>query len=174
MIGNKNTETPENLPEDERISWHPAFFEAIQLELEEYGDYLQFISEYQLTKEPLRIDVVIIKKSRDIPIKKNIAAIFRKDNIVEYKSPDDYVSVEDFYLVYGYACLYVTLNKVSIQDLTLTFVESRYPRELITHLKEERGYTVEEKQPGIYTIKGDILPIQIIDSRKLSGEETSG
>ena len=149
MADNKNMNIPKNLPEDEKISWHPAFFEAIQLELEEYGDNLQFIPEYPLTREPLRIDVVIIKKSRDIPIEKNIAAIFRKENIVEYKSPDDYVSIGDFYLVYGYACLYVTVNKVSIQDLTLTFVESRYPRELISHLKEERGYTVEETQPGI-------------------------
>jgi len=141
------------------------------MELDEYSQDLQFISEYPLTTEPLRIDVVIIKKSRDVAIKKNIASIFRKENIIEYKSPDDYVSVDDFYLVYGYACLYQSLNKADIKDLTLTFVESRYPRELLTHLQEERGYTVEEKWPGIYIVRGDILPIQIIDSRKLSGDE---
>jgi hypothetical protein len=55
--------------------------------------------------------------------------------------------------------------------LTLTFVESRYPRELLGHLQEVRGYTVEERWPGIYIVRGDILPIQIIDSRRLSGEE---
>jgi hypothetical protein len=161
----------ENSQDDDRISWHPAFFEAIQLELDEYSQYLQFISEYQLTTEPLRIDVVIIKKFTDIPIEKNIASIFRKENIVEYKSPDDYVSVEDFYLVYGYACLYVKINKVDITDITLTFVESRYPRELLAHLEEIREYKVEEKWPGIYIISGDIIPIQIIDSRRLSGVE---
>ena len=57
------------------------------MELDEYRGDLDFMPEVQLTTEPLRIDVVIIKKSRDTPIKKNIAAIFRKDNIVEYKSP---------------------------------------------------------------------------------------
>ena len=106
-------------PDEKAIPWHTAFFEAIQMELEEYSQDLQFISEYQLTTEPLRIDVVIIKKSRDIIIKKNIASIFRKENIVEYKSPDDYVSVEDFYLVYGYACVYQSLNKVDVKDLPL-------------------------------------------------------
>jgi hypothetical protein len=161
----------EGKPEKEKISWHPAFFEAIQMELDEYSNDLQFISEYQLTTEPLRIDVVIIKKSRDIVIKKNIAAIFRKENIVEYKSPDDYISARDFYLVYSYACLYLTLNEADIRDMTLTFVESRYPRELLAHLQEIRGYTVEEKCPGIYIVKGDILPIQIIDNRKLSEDE---
>jgi len=63
----------------ERIFWHPAFFEAIQMELEEYSASLQFISEFQLSSEPLRIDVVIIKKTADVPIKKNIAQIFRSD-----------------------------------------------------------------------------------------------
>jgi len=38
-------------------------------------------------------------------------------------------------------------------------------------LRNERKYTVAETSPGIYTIKGDILPIQVIDSRKLPDEE---
>jgi hypothetical protein len=146
---------------ENRIPWHPAFFEAIQMELEDYSN-LQLVSEYQLNTKPLRIDVVIIKKPGDALIKKNIAAIFRKENIVEYKSPDDYVSVDDFYMVYGYACLYVALNKAKINELTLTFVESRYPKKLLAHLQKVRGYSVEEKQSGIYNINGDILPIQII------------
>jgi hypothetical protein len=62
---------------------------------------LQFISEYQLTAEPLRIDIVIIKKIKDIPLTKNIAAIFRTHNLVEYKSPTDYLSVVDFYKAMG-------------------------------------------------------------------------
>jgi len=81
------------------------------------------------------------------------------------------VSVSDFYKVYGYACIYITLNEIAITDLTITFVESRYPRELIKHLENVRGYTVAKTSAGVYTVKGDILPIQIIDSRKLSAEE---
>ena len=50
-------------------------------------------------------------------------------------------------------------------------MESRYPQELIKHLTEQRNFTVEESHPGIYSVKGDIMPIQLIDSRKLSAEE---
>jgi len=85
-------------------------------------------------------------------IKKNIAAIFRKWNLLEYKSPDDYVSVTDFYKVYGYACLYASLEKVPITDLTITFIESRYPEKLLDHLKNVRRYTVEETGHEIYNI----------------------
>jgi hypothetical protein len=92
-----------------------------------------------LTAEPLRIDIIIIKKLKDIQLTKNIATIFRIYNLVEYKSPTDYLSIADFYKVYGYACLYMSLNEVSISDLTITFVTSRYPRKLITHLKNVRS-----------------------------------
>jgi hypothetical protein len=87
--------------------------------------------------------------------------------VVEFKNPGDYVSVDDYYKVYGYACLYASANKVPITGLTVTFVESRHPRNLLAHLKEIRGYRIEEGSGGIYTVRGDILPIQIICSREL-------
>jgi hypothetical protein len=87
------------------------------------------------------------------------------------KSPDDYVSVGDFYKVYGYACLYAALNNAPITDLTITFIESRYPKDLIKHLMEVRGYQVDEKYDGIYIVSGDIMPIQIINSKKLSADD---
>jgi hypothetical protein len=164
----------QNQPDDsekQHIHWHPAFVEALQKELEAYQDSLEFYAEFQLTTEPLRIDCVVIKKKKDVQIKKNIAAIFRTWNLLEYKSPDDYISVDDFYKVYGYACLYASLEKAPITDLTITFIESRYPEKLLDHLKNVRGYTVEETGHGIYNIRGDILPIQIIDNRHLPEEE---
>jgi len=154
-----------------RFSWHPAFIEALQMELQDYQDVLEFHPEYQLTSEPLRIDCVVIKKAKDVIIKKNIAVIFREWNLLEYKDPGDYVSVGDFYKVYAYACLYASFNKVPITSMTISFVESRHPRKLLEHLKKERGYKVAETSSGIYTVSGDILPIQIIDGGKLSADE---
>ena len=156
---------------DSRIPWHHAFFQAIQRELDQYSDILRYEKEYPLTSEPLRMDVLIIKKEQDVVIQKNIAAIFKRENILEYKSPEDYVSIADFYKVYGYACLYAYINKVAITDITISFIESRYPRELIKHLKMVRRYDVAEKWPGIYLVTGDIIPIQIINSTKLSAHE---
>jgi hypothetical protein len=70
---------------------------------------------------------------------KNIAAIFRSENLWEYKSPDDRVSVANFYKVYGYACLYASLNAVPVSGITITFVASRRPRKLLKYLEETRG-----------------------------------
>jgi hypothetical protein len=154
-----------------RNDWHTAFFEALQMELREYQGILEFHYQHHLTAEPLRIDCVVIKKIKNTVIKKNIAAIFRKWNLFEYKNPGDYVSIADFYKVYGYACLYTSFENIPIKDLTVSFVQSRYPRKLLRHLQDERGYVIAETSEGIYTVSGDILPIQIIDSRKLPADE---
>jgi hypothetical protein len=151
--------------------WHTAFFQALQMELRDYHDILHFDKENHLNEEPLRVDCVVIKKTKDVKISKNIAAFFREYNLFEYKSPGKYVSIADFYKVYAYACLYTSIHEVPITSLTVSFVERRYPRKLLGHLQTVRGYTVAETTEGIYTVSGDILPIQIIDSRKLSADE---
>ena len=169
---NTDSEPKKKNSNSDDIPWHPAFFDAIRMELDDYADDLQFVSEYPLNTEPLRIDVLIIKKVRGVALKKNIAAIFRRDNIVEYKSPTDYVSVRDFHKVCGYARIYAAIEEdADITDMTVTFVESHHPRDLIAHLREACGYAVEEKWPGVYIVSGDLLPIQIIDNRKLSADE---
>jgi hypothetical protein len=70
-----------------RISWHPAFVEALQMELQAYRDDLEFVPEHSLAAEPLKIDCIVIKKAKGAVIKKNIAVIFREWNVIEYKSP---------------------------------------------------------------------------------------
>ena len=154
-----------------KMEWHPAFVEAIQLELYDYKDSLEILSEKSLTSKPLQIDCVIIKKTKNTVIKKNIGKIFRKINLLEYKSPLDYIAVKDFYKVYCYMCLYIYLNNCPITDVTITFAGNRYPRELLQHLRKVRGYTVDEFSPGIYNILGDAVPIQVINRRRLSAKE---
>ena len=50
---------------DSRIAWHPAFYQAIRAELVQYEDILHYEAEHQLTSEPLRMDILIIKKEKE-------------------------------------------------------------------------------------------------------------
>jgi hypothetical protein len=50
-------------------------------------------------------------------------------NIIEYKSPKSYVSIDDFHKVYAYALIYSVLYKKDLRDISITFVENRYPRQ---------------------------------------------
>jgi hypothetical protein len=145
----------------------------MRLELADYADVLEFKSEYQLNTEPLRVDVVIIKKRKDVVIEKHIAHIFRKDNILEYKSPEDNVSIWDLYKTIAYCYLYASIHKTNVKDLTLTIVETKYAHDVINYLQEEFGCKVEETWAGIYQISGEKLmfPVQIIESKRLSPED---
>ena len=169
------------LPEEQQpadgklLQWHPAFYADLQIEFREETEKLKFEREYLLSSKPMAIDVLIIKKKDAEPIHKNIGKIFRKYNIIEYKSPSDSLSVDDFYKVYGYTNFYKAdtgkVNEISIQELTITLVSKRYPRELIRHLKEVRHYTIDNPEEGIYYVIGDILPIQILVTNQLSPEK---
>ena len=154
-----------------RISWHPAFVQAIQLELEDYLDVLTFESEHQLTTEPLKIDVLIIKKMKKITVEKNIGQIFQQYNVVEYKSPNDHITISDYHKTQCYARLYAALNKADVNDMSLSVVVTRHPKKLLAYLKKQ--YTMEHTHPGIYVIKGDTCPTQVIVSEELPEEENS-
>ena len=72
-----------------KTQWHPAFCSAMKLELIEDGEYLDYINEYNLNTKPLQIDLLVVKKVKDIEIKNEIGKLFRTHNIMEYKTPED-------------------------------------------------------------------------------------
>ena len=71
------------------LQWHPAFFAGLRIEFGEETGKLIFENEHQLGTKPKEIDVLIIKKNSSDRIRKNIGRIFRKHNILEYKSPGE-------------------------------------------------------------------------------------
>ena len=158
--------------EKEILQWHPAFYAGIQIELSEEAEELTFDNEYHLGTKPKQIDVLVVKKNDTYEVKKNIGRIFRKYNIIEYKSPPDYLSIDDFYIGYAYACLYKTdtgiINERRIEEITLTYVCYHYPAKLMKHLKEKRRLTVTKEEAGIYYVFGDTIPIQLIITKYLS------
>ena len=119
--------------------------------------------------------MLILKKVKEITLKKKIGQIFRGHNIIEYKSPDDTFSINDFYKVYGYTCFYQSntdkIKEIDPADLTITFASSHYPRELFKHIKETRGIEVQQQSDGIYYLQGDAIPMQFIYISKLDKEE---
>jgi len=59
-----------NMPSAGKTLWHTAFFQAIQQELSDYKDSLEFKYEHPLAEQPLRIDLLIIKKPQIIESRK--------------------------------------------------------------------------------------------------------
>ena len=158
-----------------RVNWHEAATCAFKIELKDYADILEYITEYVLGKNYHRIDLLIIKKMTDMTIPKNIALIFRTFNLLEVKGIGSSVSTDSYYKMIGYAGLFIEQtgepNQYSALDVSLTFLSFHYPRKLIKHLSEDRKLTVAKVSPGVYYINKETFNTQIIVTKKLPPEE---
>lgn len=156
----------------ELLQWHPGFYAAFGAEVGEVKLGLRLQNEYPLGTKPIVIDVLAIRTKNDYQLTKNIIHIFRKHNIIEYKNPEESLSVNDYYKVLAYACYYIAdtehILEIEPWEITITFVCNHYPRELVKHLQEMYNIHTENKEEGIYYVKGSIFPIQIIIIHELS------
>lgn len=156
----------------EKLQWHPAFCAATELELRQDLDVLELIPEYNLSKKPLQIDLVIIKKMDwKRTLQNEIGHIMRGHNILEYKGPGDELTIDSFFKVIGYASLYkaqgIAVNKISASEVTVSFFRNAYPKALFQELKKE-GYILKKMYPGIYYVRGKVpFPVQVVVTSQL-------
>ena len=156
----------------EKLQWHPAFCAATELELRQDLDVLELIPEYNLSKKPLQIDLVIIKKMDwKRTLQNEIGHIMRGHNILEYKGPGDELTIDSFFKVIGYASLYkaqgIAVNKIPASEVTVSFFRNVYPKALFLELKKE-GYILKKMYPGIYYVRGKVpFPVQVVVTSQL-------
>ena len=117
------------------------------------------------------MDVLIIKKEKRLHITKHFGRIFQTHNIFEYKSETDSLSISDYHKVLAYGLLYSSFEQIPLKDITLSFVLTRHPRELVKYLEQERKLTVKDMNHGVSYIYGEIVPIQILERKKLSRDD---
>ena len=158
--------------------WHPAFCGATEWELKKNKKDLEFEPEHQLSKEPLRMDMLVIKKNTNAVIDNEIGKIFKQHNVVEFKGSGDGLTIDDYYKIIGYACIYKGLgkhvNEIPAEELTVTFMREAYPRELFKILGN-MGVKITEKYKGIYYLSGNTtFDTQVIVTKQLDENKHAG
>ncbi len=156
----------------QKLQWHPAFAAALEMELLENKDDLEFEREHNLNRKPLLIDCLIIKKN--VVIKNEIGKFFRKYNIIEYKSARDSLSIDDVAKTQGYAHLYKaygeSINAIGFDEVSVTLIRESKPVGLFKYL-DENSYIVSNPYKGIYYIESGLkFPTQIIVGKELTHE----
>jgi hypothetical protein len=162
---------------EDKNYWHPAFYGAAELEFRDNKGDLEFLREYNLSKEPIRVDLLVVKKIGSVKIKNEIGFIFKEHNILEYKSPGDGMSIDDYFKGLSYACLYKSLGNsvdaIPAEEITVSLFREERPEKMFESLKK-LGATIEEKFPGIYHVKGVIVfATQVIVTKELDMETHS-
>ena len=168
---NKNS-TSDKKP---RNDWHSGFAGGLGLGFRKYRADLIIEREIPLTKEPLLIDFLVIKKRPDTVVDNVIGRTFRMYNIIEYKNPDDALDVDTIWKGIGYAGIYKGLsektNGIPADELTLSIFRTRMPRKLFSEYKKQ-GKQIENPYPGVYMINGVIdMPLQIVVTRELRDKD---
>jgi hypothetical protein len=153
---------------------HPGFCAACMLELREDAKYLEIEEEYSFAQFPLRSDLLVLKV-KEHQIHKEIGKIFRTCNVIEYKSPTDPISIEDYHQLIAYAniCAYSSKNRTSYpaKEITATLVYHSYPDKTVEELKEF-GFCIEERTKGIYDVINDSpIPAQMLVIDELEKEK---
>lgn len=157
---------------DTKTQWHPGFIGAMDLEFKEDRGRLVFEKEYNLNTRPLQIDLLVIRKDGESgSLSNEIGEIFRKFNIIEFKSPEQHLDVDVFYKAESYAGLYksygAAVDERKAADITVSIVRETKPEGLFQYFREH-GVPVENPHPGIYYILGEVLfPTQIIVVKEL-------
>lgn len=158
-----------------RVNWHEAAACAVEIELRDFTDLLQFLPEYLLGKNNYRIDLLVIKKLSEQPVPKNIAHIFKKYNLFEFKGMHSSVTVRSYYKTIGYAGLLIDqisdTEPCTSLSVSISLLAFHYPVKLMKHLQKERNLTVEKSSAGIYYIGKETFEIQIIVVQELPSEE---
>lgn len=160
------------------IQWHPAFVGGIELALRRYKTELTYESEHNLSKKPLQMDMLIIKKNQESVIDTTIGRIFKTHNVLEYKNPRDSLNVDDFYKVIAYACLYKSLaprvNEISGNEITISLFQDKRPVKMLKELKK-LGFNVIEEYKGVYYVDGVLkMPTQVIVTSELDDVDSVG
>ena len=155
-----------------RNKWTQWFVKIVEFILRDYK--IEIIPEYQLYKEPMRIDIVVIKLLEDAVIKNAVMKFFRKHNILEFKGPTDILSIEAFDRVLSYFYAYLSKNSVKFDDATITFVTVKKPEKLFEILRNDRKYKIVcARHSGIYYIKssGSFPAMQLVVNSELSDSD---
>ena len=157
------------------IQWHPAFVSAMNLELLENQKDLVFEREYNLNTKPLEIDLLIIKKEKEVSIQNEIGHFFRKYNVLEYKAPGDRLNVDSYYKAVAYGCLYKaygeTVDERKADDVTISLIRDERPKGLLKFFSDA-GADICNVRQGIYYLSGAkiLFPTQVIVIRELAEE----
>lgn len=155
-----------------KIQYHEGFYGAIKAQYEPTRIEFTFLQELELGNEPIRMDMLVIKHNVGDTLGDAIGRFFKTHNVIEYKSPEDSLSVDDFYKAQGYALIYKGLdrkvNEIPIGEMTVSIFRHAYPRKMFETLEED-GLQIEEKYPGVYYVTGaSSVQTQVVVTSRLA------
>jgi hypothetical protein len=148
-------------------AWHPMLVALLEHVLP--GGFYQCISEFPLSREPLRIDIVVVRRSRPgtppAPhLLVSIVGDLADHTLVHFKGPTDELERDDARMLFAYALQYLVVAELDDPALVaLRVVASRLtPRfeEALSLL----GCELTATAPGVHEGRLGVFPLRVVET----------
>ena len=156
-------DTPNN--DTQRYMPDSIFKRIMDIRFSQLGIPLQ--TQVEVSHLPRTIDVVVVlhheTHQQKVRLETPIPYAGRY-NLIEFKSENDRLTIDDFRLILGRANLYMGENRIQASDITITIVCAGTPRKVLKHCQAEVEF---ESLGGGYYRSNDKLPVHIIAINEL-------
>jgi hypothetical protein len=152
-------------------AWHPLVVAAIEHTLP--PGWYQCLSEFQLSREPLRIDIVVVRRTREgTPPPPRLLASVLADladhTLVHFKGPTDELARDDALMLLAYVLHYLVVAEVESPALAaLRVIAPRLTPRFVRALGS-LGCELTSTVPGIHEGRLLVFPLRVIETVPVS------
>jgi hypothetical protein len=153
-------------------AWHPLL--VVLLERVLPGGWYQCLSEFQLSREPLRIDVVVVRRSRPgtPPAPRLLASVvgdLADHTLVHFKGPTDELERDDAWMLLAYALHYVVVAEIEDPaHIALRVVAPRLTPRFVEALRS-LGCELTTTAAGTHEGRLGVFPLRVIETVPVNG-----
>jgi hypothetical protein len=153
-------------------AWHPLLVALLEHVLP--GGWYQCISEFQLSREPLRIDVVIVRRSHPgtPPAPRLLASVLgdlADHTLVHFKGPTDELERDDAAMLLAYALQYLVVAEIEDPaQVALRAVAPRLTPRFVAALRS-LGCGLTPTASGLHEGRLGVFPLRVIETVPVNG-----
>ena len=153
-------------------AWHPLLVVMIEHVLP--GGFYQCLSELQLSREPLRIDVVVVRRSGPgTPPAPHLLTSVLGDladhTLVHFKGPTDELERDDARMLFAYALQYLVVAELEDPAaVALRVVAPRLTPRFVEALRS-LGCTLTTTAAGVHEGRLGVFPLRVIETVPVNG-----
>jgi hypothetical protein len=135
--------------------------------------WYQCLSEFQLSREPLRIDIVVVRRMREgMPppprLLSSVLADLAEHTLVHFKGPTDELGRDDAFMLLAYALQYIVVAEVESPALVaLRVVASRLTPRFVKALGS-LDCTLTSTVSGIHEGRLGVFPLRVVETVPVS------
>ena len=153
-------------------AWHPVL--VVLLEQVLPGGFYQCISEFQLSREPLRIDVVVVRRScpGTPPAPRLLTSVvgdLAEHTLIHFKGPTDELERDDARMLHAYALQYLVVAELEDPaPVALRVVAPRITPRFVKALRS-LGCELRTMAAGVHEGRLGVFPLRVIETVPVNG-----